>query len=213
MLNQTILATAALAAFSTATPALATPEAVLPSRADVTGVAADDELNIRAEPDAGAEIRGALPHDATGVEVLGFDPSGRWARVSMPESTGWVSGRFLVLDRATWAQGELPETLHCVGTEPFWSLSRTDGGLELSRPDTVTRSMDLRVVLDRGIDGDAMRSLIAGDDSGRVTAVIQPQACSDGMSDREFGLSATVIMDGQGQGSQMLTGCCSVAAR
>ena len=49
----------------------------------VTGVAADDVLNIRSRPDAGAPIIGALAPDSTGVEVLGR--SGNWALVSAGE--------------------------------------------------------------------------------------------------------------------------------
>lgn len=36
---------------------------------DVTGVAADDVLNLRSEPRAGASLRGALSPTASGVEV------------------------------------------------------------------------------------------------------------------------------------------------
>ena len=52
--------------------------------------------------------------------------------------------------------------------------------------------------------------LIAGDDAGRMTAVIQPAQCSDGMSDRVYGLSAVLVFDGAGQRSQMLSGCCRI---
>lgn len=206
-----LIFTAALTALSA--PAFATPEALLPSRADVIGVAANDLLNIRAEPDAKAAVIGTLAPSAKGVEITGFDVSGQWARVGTGEGMGWASGRFLQLQRATWAPGKLPSTLSCHGTEPFWSLARTASGMSFSTPDQASRALDLRVVMDRGIAEDPMRSLIAGDAKGRVTAVIQPQLCSDGMSDREYGLAATVILDGQGQKSRMLTGCCSVATR
>lgn len=206
-----LIFTAAMVAISA--PAFATPEAILPSRADVIGVAAADQLNIRAAPDANAAVIGTLAPDAKGFEITGFDPSGQWARVSMGEVSGWANGRFLQMQRDTWVFGKLPATLSCYGTEPFWSLQRTASGMAFTTPDQDPRALDLRVVMDRGIAEDPLRSLIAGDTKGRVTAVIQPQICSDGMSDRDFGLSATVILDGQGQTSRMLTGCCSVAAR
>lgn len=204
---------AAVTAFSAAVPAFATPEAILPSRADVVGVAANDQLNIRSQPNAKSDVVGTLAPDAKGFEITGFDPSGSWARVSMGEASGWVSGRFVQLKNDTWALGQVPSTLSCYGTEPFWNLKRSASGMTFSTPDQEPRQLELRVVMDRGLPEDPMRSLIAGDGKGRVTAVIQPQQCSDGMSDREFGLAATVIMDGQGQKSRMLTGCCSVAAR
>lgn len=43
-----------------------------------------------------------------------------------------------------------------------------------------------------------------------MTAVMVPMACSDGMSDRSYGLDVTVILEGRGE-PQMLTGCCSIA--
>lgn len=192
-------------------PAFATPEAPLPSRADVSGVAANDVLNVRAEPNARAAILGTLPADAKGIEIVHFDPSGQWARVSLGEVSGWASGRFLVMDRTTWTPGKLPEGLRCTGTEPFWSLRESGGRMTYSEPEGQPRDLELRRVLDRGIAEDAMRALIAGDGMGRITAVVQPETCSDGMSDRDFGLSATVILDGGDQPSRMLNGCCSVA--
>ena len=86
-------------------------------------------------------------------------------------------------------------------------------GLVFSAPYPPDRALSLRKVMDRGIEGDPMRGMIAGDDKGRLTAVMQPQQCSDGMSDRAFALAVTVILDGQDQPSRMLTGCCSIAAR
>lgn len=193
------------------TPALASPEAPLPSRADVSGVASNDVLNVRAEPNAKAQILSTLAPNAKGIEIVSFDPTGQWARVSLGEVSGWAFSRFLVMDRTTWVPGKLPEGLRCHGTEPFWSLNESNGRMSYSDPESQPRDLELRRVLDRGIAEDAMRALIAGDDKGRVTAVVQPEACSDGMSDRDFGLSVTVIMDGGNQPSKMLNGCCSVA--
>ena len=185
----------------------------LPDLYDVTGVAANDMLNVRAFPDAKASVLGELPPDARGLEVLALDPSGKWAQVNMGEQAGWVSTRFIKARPTVWVPGRLPETLSCSGTEPFWSLRQKDGGLVLSQPDAGDRALTLRTTLDRGFEGDRMRALIAGDGAGRLTAVIQPDACSDGMSDRSFGLSGTLILDGSGTSSRMLTGCCSITPR
>ena len=145
-----------------ALPARADSDVVLPAIADVTGVAASDVLNVRAEPNADSVVLSELAPTATGIEIVGFDPSGAWARVSAGEASGWVSGRFLRLRTDTWQPGALPDTLVCVGTEPFWSLRRTAQGAELSTPEN-RRALDLRVVLDRGIAQEPTRALIAGD--------------------------------------------------
>lgn len=82
----------------------------------VTGVAADDVLNIRAEPNAHARKIGAIPPDGTCVRNLGcrcgltfqefteFSPAQqaerlrenpRWCKVEYEGVTGWVAGRYL----------------------------------------------------------------------------------------------------------------------
>lgn len=209
MLRSLIVATALFAA----APAFATPEALLPGLADVVGVAANDSLNLRAASSAKAEIRGTLAPDAKGIEIIGFDQSGGWAEISRGELSGWASAKFLRLRGDSWAAGALPANVACYGTEPFWNLRRTADGMEFSTPDSAPRKLELRRVMDRGLAEDATRALIAGDAAGRVTAVIQPEICSDGMSDRRFGLSTIVILDGANSPSRMLSGCCSIAPR
>lgn len=208
MLKLALAAMALIAAGS----AVAGSGAPLPALARVTGVAGGDMLNIRAAPTADSAILSTLPPDATGVEIVGFDPSGQWARVGVGEMSGWASARFLEVEKDTWQAGRLPEPLICTGTEPFWSLRHTADGLEFATPES-RQALDLRAALDRGIAADTTRALIAGDDELRLTAIIRPEACSDGMSDRVFSLSATLIVEGRGAASKLLTGCCSVAAR
>jgi uncharacterized membrane protein len=69
--------------------------------------------------------------------------------------------------------------------------------------------MALSAALDIGIDGDPQRALVAEDADGRLTVGITPAACSDGMSDRAFGLAALVVREGGGA-AELLTGCCSL---
>lgn len=186
-----------------ATPALATPEYVLPTLFDVTGVAADDVLNIRERPDAKSPIIGKLAPDATRVEVVG-ERNG-WMQVNTAERSGWVNGRYLNYRVDVWEAGTLPAGLQCLGTEPFWSLTAQGDALVLATPEGESR-MALRKVLDTGWFRDPRRAVV-GDG---ITAVVTPAQCSDGMSDRAYGLEATVIL-GAGTGAQMLNGCCRLA--
>lgn len=183
-----------------ASPAVATPEYVLPTLFDVTGVAADDVLNIRERPDAKAPIIGTLAPNATQVEVVG-ERNG-WMQVNTAERSGWVNGRYLNYRVDVWEAGKLPAGLRCLGTEPFWALTPKGGELVLSTPEGDSR-MALRKVLDSGRFRDPRRTLV-GDG---VVAMVAPAQCSDGMSDRAYGLEATVIL-GSGTGAQMLSGCC-----
>jgi hypothetical protein len=70
-------------------------EASLPALFDVTGVASGDVLNLRAEPSAQATIIGSFPADATGIEVIATDSSGRWGQVNAVERAGWASLAYL----------------------------------------------------------------------------------------------------------------------
>lgn len=197
-----LLATALLAA-----PARATPEYVLPTLFDVTGVRADDVLNIRERPDAGSAVIGTLPPGATGVEVVA-EGSGGWMQVNTAERSGWVNGRYLTPRADVWREGALPQGFACFGTEPFWHLSAQAGRMTLRRPEGDEDAGAIAAILGTGWFRDPRRVVLAG----RMTLVATPKACSDGMSDRAYGLEATVIL-GQGGEATLLNGCCSIAGR
>ena len=96
-----------------------------PALYDVTGVAADDVLNIRATASAASPVLGTLPPDAAAVEVVAL--SGGWAVVNAADRSGFVALRFL----ARQAQRRLVRPGHCrmtcLGTEPFWCLAMSPG--------------------------------------------------------------------------------------
>ncbi|KGJ02377.1 peptide-binding protein [Paracoccus halophilus] len=199
-----------LAALLAMAPLPAFAQQPLPNLYDVTVVATWDTLNVRAAPDGKAPIVGKLASTAKGIELLDRDASGKWGLVNIGEGSGWVALRFLKPQTPVWKSDALPLSLQCTGTEPFWSLKTVEKGVVLGEPERDDRRLSLRKVMDRGIAGDPMRGIIAGDDTGRLTAVVQPMQCSDGMSDRAYGLAVTVILDGQDMPSRMLTGCCSI---
>lgn len=195
-----------------AAPAVATQEYILPTLFDVTGVAANDVLNIRAAPNAGAEIIGTLEPNARDIEVVGHDATGQWARINTGERTGWAALRFLSYQVDVWTPGTLPQTLQCVGNEPFWLFRPQGDDVVFSTPDRPGAVMRIERVVSSGIFRDPRRSLSVQSESRRMTAVIVPMACSDGMSDRSYGLDVTLILE-EGDEAQMLTGCCSIATR
>lgn len=194
-----------------AMPLTALAQDRLPNLYDVTVVETWDKLNVRAAPDGKAKIIGRLSSTAKGIELVGRDASGKWGRVNVDEQSGWVALRFLKPHESVWKAASLPLSLTCSGTEPFWSLTTVENGLVLNEPEQPERRLALRKVMDRGIEGDPMRGMIAGDDAGRLTAVMQPRQCSDGMSDLRYALAVTLILEGQDMPSRMLTGCCSIA--
>lgn len=183
-------------------PALATQEYILPTLFDVSGVASTDVLNIRQSPDSGSEIVGTLAPDATNVEVVAEQKG--WAQVNAGERSGWVSMRFLSYRTDVWDSGKLPEGFSCYGTEPFWGLKPEGDELVLSTPERERDARKIKAILDTGIFRHPMRAVVADD----MTVTASPEWCSDGMSDRAFGLTAHVIL--HGQSPRMLSGCCSI---
>lgn len=179
----------------------------LPVLADVTGVAANDVLNIRAVPDASGAIIGTLAPDASGVEVIAVE--GDWALVNSNEGAGYAALRFLDPDESTvWYDLEL-QPLACSGTEPFWGLdidpvAGTTVFWFADPSETQAGTMG-----DRWIGQPWAQSAAFSVPEGLV--VLQPQACSDGMSDRAFGIAIDIFLtDSQGA---RYSGFCSLIPR
>lgn len=187
-------------------PAAATQDA-WPALFDVTGVALDDVLNVRSAPSATSEIVGALAPDATGVEVIRPDDRQTWGLVNTGEGTGWVSLAYLARLAGQW-QGAFPDPARCFGTEPFWTLTFPDGGtVSLRTPEE--RSVPAGSVVARL--GSANRRdrhgiRIAFPDGRLSSGVISWERCTDGMSDREYGLALDLL-----DADRVLSGCCTLA--
>lgn len=177
-----------------------------PALYDVYDVDVSDVLNVRAGPNAGSEIIGALPHDATGVEVLRANEEETWGMVNVGERTGWVSLRFLTRQTG-YLDGMFPDFTACFGTEPFWSLARANGTL------TLDLAFDEQPALAEIVEWETTSPNHRGRYSfstPNMTGFVARQACSDGMSDREFGLEINLILR---RDATHLQGCCSILPR
>lgn len=177
----------------------------LPALYAVTGVASNDVLNIRQAPDPASDILGTLAPDATGVEVMEIRDG--WAKVNSDEMAGFVAARYLRPMSATpWHQLEQP--LFCGGTEPFWSFvidpaagAATFHTPDLDQPQTLPLSERWR--------GESWNpSAAVAFDQG--LAVVRRETCSDGMSERSYGLQIDIFLNGSD--GQRLSGCCMLAA-
>jgi uncharacterized membrane protein len=188
----------------------AAAQAPSPGLFDVTGVAADDVLNVRDAPGTRGAIVAHLAPDARGIEVVAVDATGGWGRVNAGERAGWVALRYLAARPDLWRPGALPAGLACLGTEPFWSLRPQAGRAVLAAPDAPEVTLPIAAVRDPGVPGDPRRALVAAEGPERLTAFIAPGACSDGMSERAYGLTAAVLHE-TAAGTRLLTGCCSLA--
>ncbi len=189
-------------------PVQATREYILPTRFDVAGVAADDVLNVRARPNARAGIIGSLAPDAENIEVMAQDASGRWGLVNVGERSGWVAMRYLNYRVDVWEPGRLPQGLHCLGTEPFWSMRPEGDRLVMATPETEETGRIL-AVLDTGVFRDPRRAVVAEGEGWRLTASLTASRCSDGMSDRAYGIEAMVVRE-DAEGMSLFAGCCTI---
>lgn len=181
----------------------------LPALHSVTGVAADDRLNVRAGPGIGAPVIGSLPPDATAVEVTARSGNGRWGRINWQEGTGWVALRHLARTHEHgWREGGMP--LRCFGTEPFWSMpiflpthriefhELSHGGFELVGDAGALPATEFPPTLAVPFSG--MRE--------GMVVIRANAACSDNMSNRLYGLEAQVYWRGDRAG---LSGCCTLS--
>lgn len=167
-------------------------------------------LNIRARPAPGAPVIGQYPPGARDIEVTALSPDGRWGRVIRGEGSGWVAMRFLARqDSAEWWSLALP--LRCAGTEPFWGLALTPGqpALVLETPDRGAERLTRRG--DATIAGLRPRTLGLALEGrrGPAFAVIRAESCSDGMSERTYGLSI-LLFTPVAEGLAGLRGCCRI---
>jgi len=166
-------------------------------------VAADDVLNLRDGPSADAAIIGAFQPDRVDIEVVRPNDDESWGLVNLPETTAWVAMRYLARQPGQW-QGAFPDLASCSGTEPFWTLD-IDG--DMAR--WITPESDITGSVQRRLASAARRDrhgLVAVIDDAPLSGIIAARQCSDGMSDREYGLSLDAIF-----GEQVLSGCCTLA--
>jgi len=198
---------AALLLWTAAGPALARD---LPAVYDVTGVATGDVLNVRAEPSAGAPVLRTLAPDAKGIEVVALSGDGKWGMVSTGEGNGWVALRHLAA-RPEPAANTLPRPMTCLGTEPFWLLAHDSGSDRFEMPGDapLLLSVSAEMVAPEGYFVLAQGS---GGDGDLYQLTVTRKTCSDGMSDRRFGLDARLFIASP-DGNRLLSGCCTLEQR
>lgn len=185
---------------------------LLPRLHAVQGVASNDVLNVRASPSSSASIVGTLSPFARDVEVV--ETQGNWHRVNVADTSGWAFGRFLSdQGAAPWHAFDAPLT--CFGTEPFWDAKLSPvvqsklndfGTVVLLSPMTSSGARPASLKDNRPT---VTMSFAAGSGADTLVATVHSGLCSDGMSDRLFGLSAT-LTHREGANARIIHGCCSI---
>lgn len=198
-----------------ASPAFATDDA-WPALYDVEGVAPDDVLNIRSAPEMKSAQIGTLPHDANNIEVIAASDAGTWGLVNTGEGSGWVSLAFLARQPGQ-REGHFPDVRQCFGTEPFWNIKIDPPRATFSSQDAESRDgviSGLHRSRNRR-DRFVFTGAFFPDDFGvlDLELILRTEGCSDGMSDRAYGISVDLFMSGSTNPNahQLLSGCCSIS--
>ncbi|WP_172327785.1 hypothetical protein [Mangrovicoccus sp. HB161399] len=173
----------------------------LPARYDVTGDAV-----LQAAPDAGSARIGTAAA-GTVLEILAFSDDGAWAETGRGEGAAWLPAAQLSRVEGARAEG-LP--LRCYGTEPFWGLNMASAFFaEFEQPEHPETPLQI-TGRDEAAAGLARLWTFVGDGM-RGHLVIRNEACSDNMSDRPFGLSATLSLAETAGAVHLRLGCCSLS--
>lgn len=181
----------------------------------VTGVAADDNLIIREEPsDEGkpSDWRklGDIPANAKSIFGTGRSKlvgGQRWREIMFGSILGWVNAKYI-----SEVPSEVPlsqETLSCLGTEPFWSLTLSPAGSEYERPDD-PEIKTAKITVERTMPASGRRFPLLyriADAEGRKyhATVSNKQWCTDDMSDYDYSFQVLLSSD-----NEFLEGCCVI---
>ncbi|MCV2892552.1 hypothetical protein [Lentibacter sp. XHP0401] len=178
-----------------------------PSLFDVEGVGTGDILYIRDKPSSKSSIIGAYEFDEKSIEVIREQDN--WGLVNYEEGIGWASLDFL---KPVELPSDYPAV--CFGTEPFWSSGKKqyEGSPETWVTFEAMGEDELNLLMkstDGSLSSGDTTALFAENTSEFLVALVRREICSDGMSDRVFGLSAEIVI-GQGENLRHVSGCCSL---
>lgn len=183
----------------------------------VSGVAEQDVLNIRANIDqtldvGSSRIIGAIPHDATDVAVTGISVKvhgTQWREVVYQGKVGWVNASYLT---PTSTMFQIPDALHCAGTEPFWGVTVEEKNSDFSSPEL---EIPIKLGAPRLVPGIGKSDLWAyyldsADGAYSLSLILRyTEACSDGMSDLTYDYEAFLLgLSSTGAPAQ---GCCRIS--
>jgi len=175
---------------------------------DVTNVATDDELNVRATPSATAQKVGTLAFNAKAIAATGTSRQvGRatWLEIIFQGRKGWINAAYVTPARAP--SSLFREPLACSGTEPFWALQLDDRSGDF---DSLAEGKSVIAFhTARSAHGVPILWSLKGSTGPAHSPVFalleETNQCSDGMSDLTYRYSIRIdIEDGP-----FYAGCCN----
>ena len=180
----------------------------------VVGVPTGEMLNIRAEPNANAQVLESLGPTASPVDVLEVQNRNgvEWGRILAADSNGWVAMKFLSpVAVGKLDETEVPDGLACSGSEPFWSITLSkSNGMSLLFPDQPEMIWPLLGSIN-ATGRNHRIAVLAGSQGTRAVAMLgRNEKCSDGMSDRDFSWRIDLLVEKPGEQGYpaAFEGCC-----
>lgn len=178
----------------------------------VVGVDASDVLYLRAYPDPGATIIGAIPPGAHGIQPMKASAVQGWTHVRYGALEGWANARFLGHDPHLEHDAPLEPELECGGEEPTWTLTMKDAAFRLaypwnSEPTTWTRTA-AKLPNNRGQPW-TIEAISTGNEIAAVAIITRTFSCGDGMSDNTYPYEIIVHK----LKSETISGCCGDALK
>jgi uncharacterized membrane protein len=101
--------------------------------------------------------------------------------------------------------------LYCSGTEPFWNVQIGPAqNLQFDLMGEPSRALAQENHLGAAGRSDKYAAVWGSSDS-RIVGVMTRTSCSDGMSDREFGIAVDFLLFGAVGSGSMVSGCCALS--
>jgi uncharacterized membrane protein len=104
------------------------------------------------------------------------------------------------------AENEIRLPLACYGAEPFWNITVEQSNANYATPENLSRPMTVQ----RSSSATNGFTFLLSEEGAPLTHTLVARAntCSDGMSDRAFGISALLHMQTD-EGNYVHQGCCT----
>lgn len=140
--------------------------------------------------------------------MIARSADGAWGQIAHGEGDGWLPMAGLSRQPSPQDQS-LP--LRCYGVEPFWGVHLpTPFFAEFEQPEHPEMPLQITGTDSRpGADGPVRLWTFAGE-TATASLLVRHEMCSDGMSDRPFGLSAAFTMIESTGAVHLRLGCCAL---
>ena len=197
-------------AFLFSVPGAIAQHLILPDVFVVSGIAANDTLNVRQEPSGSSADIGDLALNEL-IEVIALSDDGKWGQIIWQEGNGWIAMRFLLPSPLPHLRdSEMPMRLSCAGTEPFWTAfiwpNQTFEFIDRSDP-----SIEAQIrPIGQSTKAIGYQPYSFAFTAGEFTGLLDRAECSDGMSDRTYGWQLRLV-NPSAHGLQLRYGCCQAA--